>query len=186
MAHSILIKPILNVLQSIAQDSGFKLLWAAFVVLLGQVVFDNQMALLVLFAFIATDWLTGIWAALRQRIFSSMRFRQSLVKILVYYLIISLFHSLDYFGEIFRYLNLDTYVIAYLAIVELISILENCSKIYPQLTLPDWITSRLKVFRDTGNVNVTKTITDTSTDGGANVNVTETTTTTSTDTQEHK
>lgn len=153
MNQSILIKPAANVLQTLTKDSGFKLLWAGFVLFMSTWIYDNTLALSVLCGLVIADWLTGVAAAMKTHTFVSKKLRSSLIKIFVYWFLLAAFHALDKLGSLFETLNLDGLFIAYLGVVELLSIIENTKRFYPAFAVPNWLIDKLKKFKDTGKTD---------------------------------
>jgi phage-related holin len=124
--------------------------------------------------------LTGCWAALKEHKFTSTGFRATVIKLLIYMVLIALFHSLERIVSLISYLQLDMLVAGYLACTEIISILENITRI-SHIKLPNWIMKKLRSFQETGKIETTEHV-ESSVDGGP-ITTTDTTSTTHTVTE---
>lgn len=85
-------------------------------------------ALISVVVLVTVDFLTGIWAAVRNKVkIESHKMRQTAYKLLAYLSLIVLGAIID--GGIGFNLNLGTFVAGYCALVESASVVENFSKI---------------------------------------------------------
>ena len=151
----LIIQPTQNVFHKIVSDVELKAIIASISTFITYVVFEDTVAIGVLFGFVFIDWITGCWAALKTHTFSSSKFRATIIKLLIYFMIVALFHSLERMGFVFQYLKTDVLAATFLACTEIISILENFTRI-SKIRLPDWIIKRLKVFQTTGKFDKKK------------------------------
>jgi phage-related holin len=163
----IVLQPSQYIIQKIMADINIKAIIAALTTFVTYVVFEDIIAIVVLLSFVMMDWLTGVWAAVKTHTFTSSKFRATIIKVLIYMIIIAMFHSLEKITFLFTYLKLDVMAASYLACTEVISILENLTRI-SKIHLPDWVLKNLKAFQRTGKieVSVTDTHTESSVDGG--------------------
>jgi phage-related holin len=175
----IVLQPSQYIIQKIMADLNIKSIIAATTTFVTYVIFEDTVAIGVLLGFIMLDWITGVWAAIKTHTFTSSRFRATVIKVLIYMIIIAMFHSLERITFIFTYLKLDVMAASYLACTEVISILENFTRI-SRIHLPDWVLKNLKAFQQTGKVeiSVTDTHSESSVDGGPKTTVDTSTTST--------
>jgi len=109
-------------------------------------IHSNVMGVGVLVGLVLIDQLTGVWLAFKNNSFNSSAFRNGLIKLLMYFIIIGAFHSLSYVSLfIFGWMGLDTGALAWLAITEVISIVENACMI-AGLPFPNGLLDKLRVF----------------------------------------
>lgn len=134
-----------------AWEAAMDLSWvkATFVFILGAVeylIHENLIGLSVLVGLVLVDQMTGVWIAVRNRTLSSSAFRNGLVKLLFYCLIIAPFHSLEYVNStIFGFLALDKAALMWLAMTEAISVVENSCTIVG-IPFPNWILDKLRLY----------------------------------------
>jgi len=125
---------------------------------IGFFIHNNLMGLAVLVGLVLVDQFTGVWSSLKDKTFDSFEFRNGLIKLLFYIIIIGSFHSLNYLSPtIFEFLKLDSGALIWLSATEVISIVENsCSLL--NLPFPSWILDKLKLFTsvDIKNKNKSK------------------------------
>ena len=121
--------------------------------LIGMFIHSNVVGVLVLICLVILDQITGVWVALKNNSFTSNAFKNGLIKLLLYMLIISAFHSLTYISSfLFKWMSLDTGALAWLALTEVISIVENACMIL-DLPFPNGLLDKLRVF---GHISLKK------------------------------
>jgi phage-related holin len=134
-----------------AWDAAIDLSWVktALVFMLGAVeylIHENLIGLSVLVGLVLVDQVTGVWVALRKRTLSSSAFRNGLIKLLFYCIIIATFHSLEYVNSaIFGFLSLDKAALMWLAMTEAISVVENSCTLL-NIPFPNWLLDKLRVY----------------------------------------
>ena len=139
--------------QNIASLLEFPWLKTAITALLSFVAFfihSNVMGVGILIGLVLLDQATGVWLALKNNSFNSSAFRNGLIKLLLYLLIVGAFHSLTYVSPfIFSWMSLDTGALAWLSLTEVISIVENACMILG-LPFPNGLLDKLRVFAHIG------------------------------------
>lgn len=146
-----------------AWEAALDLSWvkATFVFILGLVeyaIHENLLGLSVLVGLVLLDQLTGVWIAVKNRTLSSSAFRNGLVKLLFYCVIIGTFHSLEYVNvTIFGFLELDCAALMWLAMTETISVIENSCTILG-IPFPNWILDKLRLYVKDGEWKTKKKV----------------------------
>ena len=139
--------------QNAASLLEFPWLKAAITALLSFIAFfihSNVLGIGVLISLVLLDQATGVWLALKNNSFNSSAFRNGLIKLLLYLVIIGVFHSLTYVSPfIFSWMSLDTGALAWLSLTEVISIVENACMILG-LPFPNGLLDKLRVFAHFG------------------------------------
>ena len=154
-----LFEPAFHAISQLGNYAWAKIGMSAVVMLLGffqAIVYDNAVGFGVLLGFVLIDWGTGIWAAMKEKIFASSKFRATIIKLLFYTTIVGCFFALERISNAFTILHLDTAAVVYFACTELISIIENIHRIDGTIKLPTWITSKLITIVTTGKITDTK------------------------------
>ena len=90
---------------------------------------DHVAAFVALMVMVLLDQITGTWVAMRNGSFSSSGFRQGIIKLVCYSIIIVTFHLLEVVTPAFVPLSLDSLAIVYLAVTEALSVMENASSL---------------------------------------------------------
>ena len=143
MDTSIFVQPAIDTLSHVIQESKVKLVFTAILSATAYLINENVIGIAVLLGMICIDWVTGILAAVKANRFNSTTFRQTVIKAVVYFMLIALFHSLEKVNPLLSHIQLDILVMTYLSVTEIISIIENVSRI-TDLKLPTWIMKSLK------------------------------------------
>lgn len=126
--------------------SALKAIFVFVVTFIGYVFHENVIGIGILLGLVVIDQITGVWLALKKESFSSGAFRNGLIKLLFYMLIIAAFHSLPKISPLlFTWMHLDTGAMSYLAATEVISITENSYGIMG-LPFPYFLTDKLRRF----------------------------------------
>lgn len=92
---------------------------------------------------ILVDLLTGVWLGVQTKQFSSSRFRQTVIKLIMYSVMLATSHILGSIHAIFVTILLEDGVLIFLAATEAISVLENCSRI-TGMPIPAWLSKKLR------------------------------------------
>ena len=153
-------QPLRDTANAIGQNTSTKLFLTITTMLASwftSFVYDNLTGFLVLLGFVMIDLATGVWSAIKNKRFTSLQFRATVLKLLFYTLIIGCFNGLEKISDVFKLINLDTTALSYFAVTELLSILENVTQI-STIQLPLWLTSKLRLFITTGKVEAEKTV----------------------------
>lgn len=137
--------PIYNSMNSILEFKWFKTIITCIISFVSFFIHSNVLGVGVLVGLVIIDQIIGVYIALKNRTFTSSSFRNGLIKLLLYLIIVSVFHLLSYVNPVFNFLGLDTAAITWLALTEVISIVEN-SCIILNLPFPSGILDKLRVF----------------------------------------
>lgn len=148
-----LLAPLKHSVMSLTEFTGIKIIFTLVVSFISYFVHENVLGVAVLVGLVAVDQFTGVWLAIKKKIFSSNGFRAGIIKLLFYIIIVAAFHSLTKVNPtFFAYLALDTAALSYLAVTEVISIVENSSAIIG-IPFPTWIKEKLSVFLKSGKTH---------------------------------
>jgi len=141
-----LLLPLKTTAASIWNGAWWKSVVAFIVSAIAFLLHENVMGVGVLIGLVIIDQISGVWIAVRTNSFNSSAFRNGLIKLLFYCIILGAFHSLQIVNEtIFVYLKLDTGALTWLTITEIVSIVEN-SCILIDIPFPNWILDKLRLF----------------------------------------
>ena len=146
----LLLLPVKKAFLALWDFPVLKTIFALIVAVIGFAVNENILGVGVLIGLVLIDQFTGVWISLRDKRFSSFSFRNGLIKLLFYFIIIGSFHSLQYLSPlIFGWLKLDSAALSWLALTEVISIVENSCDIL-HLPFPNWILDKIRLFTTFG------------------------------------
>lgn len=137
LAH--IFQPGIDTVSKIGHNFIQKVIVGGLMAIATSFVQTNLFPLLLLIGFTIIDWLTGIAGALKQKKFTSSKFRNTGVKIFAYIVIVVVLHVLGDMSELIGKLNLDTGATLYFAATEVLSIGENVTVI-SGVSIPGWIT----------------------------------------------
>ena len=138
-----LLQPLWRVLSATCDWSWLKFIMLGIVAGIQFFVHENILSVAVLFGLVLIDQLSGVWAAIKQQTFQSSAFRNGVIKLLFYCVIVAAFHSLEYINRpIFEFLKLDSAALTWLATTEVISIVENSCTVLG-LPFPTWLMDKL-------------------------------------------
>lgn len=143
-------QPIINGLQGLTEHPIVKTIIAGLLYVLSTFVHEDAIKILILLSLVLVDMGTGIWVALKTKTFTSTKFRNGIIKLLFYCIMIGAFHALGQISLVFAALTLDTLCLVYLAATEVVSIIENSSKVLG-ISIPTWLLSKVKGFLKTGD-----------------------------------
>lgn len=105
----------------------------------------QNMALVALFTLIIFDSISGISAAYRTGVqIESVKILRTVIKICIYFLFVSAGHLCDMVTQ--NILPIENTIIAFLAVTELVSIMENIGKM--GYVVPQTLLNKLKEIRD--------------------------------------
>ncbi len=134
----------------------FKSAFTLLIAVISYVIHDNIIGVGVLVGLVIIDQLSGVWVALKENKFSSGAFRNGIVKLLFYLIIVGAFHSLSKVNPLlFDWMHLDDGALAYLSATEVISIVENSSAILG-LPFPSGLLGKLKILSKTDGFKLKK------------------------------
>ena len=114
-------------------------------------IFNDWQFVISLVIVLAIDTVLGVLISIRNRTFSSQGFGKFFEKVLIYMSVLILTHVLGHYridgieNHVFNWFDHFTY--SAIMIREAISILENVSKLKPDL-VPGWVLKKLKSFQD--------------------------------------
>ena len=148
-----LLFPLKKVWLSILDWPWIKIAFAMLISFVSYVFQENVIGVGVLVGLVCFDQISGVWLALKKGNFSSNGFRNGIVKLLFYLIIIASFHALPKISPtLFSWLSLDTGALAYLSVTEVISIVEN-SCLIVGIPFPSWLLDKLSLFIRFGTFN---------------------------------
>jgi toxin secretion/phage lysis holin len=103
-------------------------------------------AMLAIFFLVIFDWITGVMAAKKSgEVIKSSKIIRTPIKLVIYFMLISGGRMAEYaLPDAIRYL--DETIIAFLALTELVSVLENTGKL--GFAIPVKLLNKLQVLRD--------------------------------------
>jgi toxin secretion/phage lysis holin len=104
-----------------------------------------------IFVLVNLDALTGISRAIKYKNFTSSKFRNTVIKLVGYFIIVVAATKLASVLVIFEWLKFAEIVAAYICSVEFISIVENLKEL--GIVTPAWIIEKLNRFIKTGKFN---------------------------------
>lgn len=149
---------VAGIIKSMFQSIGsffFVKFWPSFVIpVIGLLFgFDSQQALKGLLVLIVIDFVTGILSAQKKgEVIKSRTAVRSAFKVVVYAMLVSAGHITEQITPIATYI--EEAVITFLALTELISVIENVGKM--GYAIPKKLLTRLQRLRDEGSNNQSK------------------------------
>lgn len=142
----VLLLPLKQHVVSLMEWPWLKASITALVSFIAFFIHENVLGVGVLVGLVILDQLTGVWVAIRNNSFNSSSFRNGLIKLLLYFVILGSFHSLSYTSIfIFGWMSLDTGALAWLSLTEVISIVENSCNLLG-LPFPQGLLDKLRIF----------------------------------------
>lgn len=143
LAH--LMRPAQQVILQLQEYTLIKIMLAGALVVCQAFINDHLQAFMVLVTLVVIDTISGVVAAVKNKEFSSSRFRAGIIKLLMYSLLVAAFHLIGYILAPLEAATLDKVAILYLAATEAFSIVENVQRI-TGVPLPTWVRELLKSF----------------------------------------
>lgn len=133
-------------IQQVCNDFTLKCLFG-FAYVTYSFLFDNlqTQSLFAILTLIVIDFITGIWAAkVSGEVISSAKVFRSVVKMIIYFMFISAAHLMETTTPLLSVA--DELIISFLAVTELISVIENVGKM--GFAIPKKFLNKLQEFRD--------------------------------------
>lgn len=139
----LILQPIKDTTKQLLDHVMEKGFLAGVMTIVGAFVSDHLLSFTILIVLVLLDQIVGTLGAIKRREFSSAKFRNGIMKLLVYAAVIAAFHILSYVVPLLEAVQIDSYAVTYLAVTEALSIVENARNV-TGLNLPKWITTILK------------------------------------------
>ena len=122
--------------------AGAKAVAALLLTALVAVVGADWLAYQILFILVVIDFVTGFLCGVKMRCVSSRKASRTAIKLLVYILLVISAHQLTRYAGYLIWL--EEFLVIYLAITEMLSIIENAHKL--GVPVPEWVVEKLEGY----------------------------------------
>lgn len=137
-----MIETIIGYFHALVTGAKIKAGFTVLGVLILGVVGQNVLAYEILFILVAIDFITGVGCGIKAKTVSSRRMSKSVMKLLLYFLLIIAAHQLTRYADLLTWL--EQFLVLFIAVTEMTSIIENAHKL--GLPIPEWVTEKLEQY----------------------------------------
>ncbi len=128
--------------ESLGAAAKIKLISGTVITFALSAIGKEYLAYEILFILVVIDTITGVFKGLKDKNISSRRFLRTGHKLLLYFLLILASHQLTRYAPFLVWL--EHFIVIFLAITEMISIIENAH--YLGIPVPPWVTQKLETY----------------------------------------
>lgn len=137
-----MIETILGYFHALVTGAKIKAVGAILGIFILGVVGQNVLAYEILFILVVIDFITGVSCGVMTKTVSSRRMSKSVMKLLLYFLLIIAAHQLTRYADLLTWL--EQFLVLFIAVTEMTSIIENAHKL--GLPIPSWVTEKLEQY----------------------------------------